>query len=67
MVAAVVMKLAHALLGKCRKSAEDIRGACHPTTNLIPVVIAAWPKRLSQPVTQDAKGAYRGLDIMAAQ
>ena len=36
-------------------------------TSLIPVVIATCPNRLNQPVTQDAKGAPLGLEIMAAQ
>jgi hypothetical protein len=36
-------------------------------TSLIPVVIATCPNRLKQPVTQDAKGAPLGLEIMAAQ
>lgn len=36
-------------------------------TNLIPVVTATCPRRLNQPVTHDANGAFRGFEIIAAQ
>jgi hypothetical protein len=36
-------------------------------THVIPVVTATCPRRLNQPVIQDAKAAFWGLAIMAAQ
>lgn len=35
--------------------------------HLIPVVTATCPRRLNHPHTHDAKGAFSGFDIIAAQ
>ena len=56
--------------GEAEKKRELVRGSCdrgNVATSLIPVVTATCPNRLNQPVTQDAKGAPWGLEIMAAQ
>jgi hypothetical protein len=56
--------------GEAEKKRELVRGSCdrgNVKTSLIPVVTATCPNKLNQPVTQDAKGAPWGLEIMAAQ
>jgi hypothetical protein len=55
--------------GEAEKKRGLVQRSCDrgSATSLIPVVTATCPNRLNQPVTQDAKGAPRGLEIMAAQ
>jgi hypothetical protein len=43
--------------GKGGVSVKEIHAAGDIITDLIPVVTATCPRRLNQPVTQDAKGA----------
>jgi len=56
-VAAVEMKLAHAKLDEEGDPSGMYWILVKQRTYLIPVVTATCPKRLNQPVTQDAKGA----------
>ena len=67
MVAAVEIKLAQAKLGEGTQISSRVHATGNAITSLIPVVTATCPNRLNQPVTQDAKGARWGLEIMAAQ
>ena len=50
-----------------RQSAEILRMTDDGMMNLSAVVAATCPTMLIQPVIQAAKGAPRGLEIMAAQ
>jgi len=64
-VDAVEIKLAQAKL-----SYNNLSMMCQrqkKRSDLIPVVTATCPKRLNQPVTQDAKAAFWGLESIAAQ
>jgi len=67
-VAAAEIKVAHVKLDEgTRQSARGLRVTCDGIMNLIAVVAATCPRMLNQPVIQAAKGAPRGLEIMAAQ
>jgi hypothetical protein len=67
MVAAVETKLAQAKLEEGTRISTRGHATGNAITSLIPVVTATCPNRLNQPVTQDAKEAPWGLEIMAAQ
>ena len=53
--------------GMKHQSAEYLRMTDDGMMNLSAAVAATCPTRLTQPVIQAAKGAPRGLEIMAAQ